>query len=285
MSQQAHRPAPPTADATTDRPGSVAADAVADLPAPGTANAVAPRPEPRDAEMFPPFSELLEAMRSPAANRSDIDAFIAAMGRPPTADEQPRARADELLALMARDNPLGDYKGRDGTKVRHAAKSALLALGYPYALELPPELLDSPRPRARSRPYTGPGVEGVIASLVSALYQTGLVAVMHLFLGIWSRDALNPLAGFFIPALLATWIPTLCALIGFGTGQRTLHRIGSWGQWLLMAVWALASLSSIPTWGPVLLSILPWHVTLWAALAMRPGPEPTTPAPQPASKP
>ncbi|RKG67969.1 hypothetical protein D7V88_40865, partial [Corallococcus terminator] len=201
MSQQTHRPAPPTADATNDLPESLAADAMADLPgasnamsdAPAlvmaanamtdvpasavSANAMADLPAPEAAanamadlpapeavkvmdtlpaaanarpqlpvpvtnEAFPPFAELLDAVRSPGAVRADIDAFIAAMGRPLTEEETPRARADVLLDLMARENPLGDYRGLDGTKVRHAAQAALLSLGYPYALELPPELLD-----------------------------------------------------------------------------------------------------------------------------------------------
>ncbi|RKH02490.1 hypothetical protein D7Y13_35530 [Corallococcus praedator] len=289
MSQQTYRPAPPTADATADLPESVAADAMADLTGaanamgtvPATATARAPLPVPEEA--FPPFAELLNAVRSPGADRVDIEAFIAAMGRAPTAEETPRARADVLLDLMARENPMGDYRGRDGTKVRHAAKAALLSLGYPYALELPPELLDTPQART-TEPYTGPGAVGVVATLLSALYQSGIVLVAQLVLSFRNFDWDRPWTEPFLPALLAVWVPTLCALFGLGLGKRTLHVVGAWGLWLLLAAWSVASIIGVVESGPFWPLFLPWHLALWAAWTMRPGPDPEAPAPQPASK-
>ncbi|MCY1040997.1 hypothetical protein OV208_06680 [Corallococcus sp. bb12-1] len=322
MSQQTHRPAPPTADATNDLPESLAADAMADLPGasnamsdapasvmasnamsdapasvmasnamadlpapeavkamdalPAAATERAPLPVPK--ETFPPFAELLDAVRSPGAVRADMDALIAGMGRPPTEDETPRARADILLDLMARENPMGDYRGRDGTKVRHAAKAALLSLGYPFALELPPELLDSPQARSTAELYTGPGTVGVVATLLSALYQTGVILAAQVFMSFLHFNQEHWWTEPFFPGLLAVWIPTLCALFGLGLGQRTLHSVGAVGLWLVMAAWSAASLVVLTTSSPFWLLFLPWHVALWAAWTMRPGPEPEAPA-------
>ncbi|CAM4321818.1 hypothetical protein G4177_28525 [Corallococcus sp. ZKHCc1 1396] len=288
MSQQAHRPAPPGADTTTDLPEAVAADAMTDLPSPGGMDAMAGRPEavatdarirrpePVATETFPPLTELLDAVRSPGMVRADIDALIAALGRPLPADESPRARADVLLYLMDRDNPLGHHRGRDRTTVRHAAKDALLSLGYPYALELPPELLETPA-RAHpvpSKPYTGPGAVGIAATLLSALYQSGVVAVAQLVMSFGHFDWERPWTEPFLPALLAVWIPTLSALFGHGLGNRTAHVVGSWGLWLLAAAWSVAALVGLSASQPFWLFVLPWHLALWSAWTMRPGPDP-----------
>ncbi|RKG69642.1 hypothetical protein D7V88_40130 [Corallococcus terminator] len=125
---------------------------------------------------------------------------------------------------------------------------------------------------------------GVVATLLSALYQSGIVALGQLVLSFQGFDRDHPLTEPFFPALLAVWIPTLCALFGLGLGKRTLHVGGMWGLWLLVAGWSAASIVGLIHSGPVWPLFLPWHLALWAAWTMRPGPDPKAPAPQPASK-
>ena len=109
----------------------------------------------------PSLPELLEGVRGPGRVRENVDAFLQALGQPPSGDETPRARADLLLSLME-DAAVRDYTGSDGRTVRAAAVEGLLALGYPYALEVPPEALAQARaesaPEAASQrvPSAGP---------------------------------------------------------------------------------------------------------------------------------
>lgn len=251
MSQQAHRPAPPTVAAETH-----------DLPAPVVA------------ETFLPLAALLEEVKSPRVLRSDIDALIAALGRAPPSDESPRARADVLLELMARENPVGDYAGKGGRKVRHAAQDALLSLGYPYALELPPELLESRAPAKDSgKAPTGPGMGGVIGTLLSLLYQTLLCGLGHLLNRYTSIDLLGQVLSPFALGGLVIWASALSSFLGHSLENRTLQRVGSVGLWIQFVFWAAASVFFMSSEGPIIPVFLPWHLTLWAAYAMRPVPE------------
>ena len=258
MSQQAHRPAPPTADETTDAAEPVAA---------------------QTAEAFPPLAALLAQVKSPGMVRADIDALIAAMGRAPAADESLRERADLLLGLMSRDNPVGKYRGENWTTVRQAAKAALLALGYPYALELPPEMVESypsaPPVDDSTPPGPGPGAGSVVVTLLSSLYQTGLLSLVATFTGARRIDWDSPLEQSLILGMVGVWLPALCAFLGHGLGKRWLQVIGAVGLWLLFVGWGLASLAGTASLGPGSLLLLPWHLALWAAIVMRPVPEKT----------
>ncbi|RKG92763.1 hypothetical protein D7V97_40575 [Corallococcus sp. CA053C] len=251
MSQQAHRPAPPTTDETPDAPAPVVA------------------------ETFLPLAVLLEEVKSPGVLRSDIDALIAALGRAPPPDESLRERADLLLGLMARENPVGDYVGKGGRKVRHAAKDALLSLGYPYALELPPELLEPQAPVTTSDevPSPGPGPGGVIITLLSVLCQTLFCVLGQLLSGYFGKDFRGQVLSPFVLAGLIIWVSTLSSFFGHSLGNRTLQRGGSVGLWLQFVFWAVASLFVLSSENPLAFVFLPWHLTLGAALSMRPVPE------------
>src|SRR5689334_5354316 len=96
------------------------------------------------APISPPLSltELREAMSSPGVIPSEVDALQAAIARPPGDGESLRERADFLLSLMALPEEAADRTGSTGLTVRAAAVEALMELGFPYALEVPPEVLE-----------------------------------------------------------------------------------------------------------------------------------------------
>ncbi|WP_232293503.1 hypothetical protein [Stigmatella aurantiaca] len=88
------------------------------------------------------LSELVEGVRSPAAERKDVDALLQGLARPLAVDESPRQRADLLLSLL-NSRHICSMRGTAGGSVEAAAVRALMELGHPYALEIPPEALDS----------------------------------------------------------------------------------------------------------------------------------------------
>ena len=114
--------------------------------------------------------ELLEVVRSPGVVHADVDALLQGLARPLAEDESPRARADFLLFLIEAPDVHG-MQGSDGRTVRAAAVQALLELGYPYALELPPEALpDASRPKGGAQEIP---IVGLIATLAGVLAQLG----------------------------------------------------------------------------------------------------------------
>jgi hypothetical protein len=77
-----------------------------------------------------------------------VDALLRGLSRPLGDGETARERA-ELLLLLIKDKRVGSFKGSSGQRVRAASAEALMALGHPYALELPPEALDAMREEER----------------------------------------------------------------------------------------------------------------------------------------
>jgi hypothetical protein len=118
---------------------------------------------------------LANAVRSPGATQVDVDDFLEALARPPDAEEAPRSRADLLLALLE-DPILAERMGSQGQSARAATLEALLAMGYPYALEVPPEVLERIR-RDQPRPFPKHALRGLwLAATASALPFLTLVA-------------------------------------------------------------------------------------------------------------
>ncbi|WP_224371576.1 hypothetical protein [Hyalangium versicolor] len=90
------------------------------------------------------LSVLVSTVRSPGVTRNDVDALLQRLARPLADGESPRARADVLLSLLE-SSDVGELQGSEkGLTVHAAAVQALLELGYPYALEIPPEALTGP---------------------------------------------------------------------------------------------------------------------------------------------
>ncbi len=260
MPQQALRSAP-SSSATDEAPADV--------------------PEPIAAEAFPPLTLLLEEVRSPGMVRADIDALIVGLGRPPAPDEPLRERADLLLGLLDRSNPVGDYASSGGMKVRHAAKEALLALGYPYAMELPPDLLETEREGGRK-----PGLSGgnITLAVVSLLYQSGgLVALWFLLDYFRMPAAAEVLLGAGAGLVLAT----VCALMGHHSRSRDMQSVGSALLWVATVGWILLALPAAVFTSGMALLFVPWHLAMWTAIALRPEDDPEKPpaprAPRPRS--
>lgn len=151
------------------------------------------------------LSELLEQVRAPGAERKDVDALLTGLERPLAEDESPRARADFLLALL-NSRRLRAMKGSKGQSVRAAAVQAMMELGHPYALELPPEALEA-RGRESSTSHgtgaRGLSTLGIILSIIGSV--PGLV---------------------FGPIGLLLAVPCALALFGGAVESRGLHKAG-----------------------------------------------------------
>ncbi len=93
----------------------------------------------------------MRLLREPGAAVEEVDAFLEDLSAPRPQGEPPRVRADVMLDLLE-DARLCALTGTDGRRVGVVALEALLGLGYPYALELTPEMLALARGSRRSRP-------------------------------------------------------------------------------------------------------------------------------------
>ncbi len=110
--------------------------------------------------------ELMERARAPDAARPEVDALLRGLALPLAPGEDARARAD-LLHDILEDKRVRAFTGSKGRRVAHAVVEALVALGYPYALEVPPELLAEYRQAPRSGEETS-----------SAAWMRGLVVIV-----------------------------------------------------------------------------------------------------------
>ena len=224
--------------------------------------------------------ELKEAMSSPGVVQAEVDALLAAIVRPPADDETPRARADFLQSLVELPEEARDRTGSDGRTVRAAAVEALLELGYPYALEVHPDVLQAVRLEAVRRKKGAPpqgvsGTEGVITLMAGAV-QLGMLA---LFVSPRQSHASSD-ALMLLPMGLVV-LPPLSALFGGLLESRRLQSLGALGMALQGLVWLLVALmkSSAPSSaGRLFLLFIPWYLPLVAAYLMRPKSEPEDPA-------
>ncbi|WP_309897091.1 hypothetical protein [Archangium sp.] len=164
-----------------------------------------------------PLREWVEAVRSPGVTREEVEGLLHGLSAPLAEGESTRERADQLLHLL-QDEALVELTDQDGRQAGPAALEALLALGYPYALEVHPEVLSR---LDRLRPWTLPrsGRWGLGLAAFAALLPT--VTVVLRSTRDWSRylDALAILGGvLFLPAVLSVvaeryrlrWLKALC---------------------------------------------------------------------------
>jgi hypothetical protein len=219
-----------------------------------------------------PLAELREAMSSPGVIQAEVDGLLRALARPLADDETPRARADFLLSLMELSGESGERAGSDGRTVRAAAVEALLELGYPYALEVPPEVLERVR---REQPHQDREARGVPAP-------GWLPAVVVTLLGLLGQLFLVLLAVFRVSALLQkpalitllglVGLPPLLALVGLGAKHPGLQRLGAWGMRLQGLGWlgfSLMEASRSYRFNEFML-LLPWYLPLLAGFLMTP---------------
>jgi hypothetical protein len=203
-----------------------------------------PAPPTAEAELSSPpkgrrsLSTLIDEVRAPGANQIDVDALLRGLARPLGPEQSPRERADLLLALIE-DPQLSDLAGSNDRTVRGASIQALMALGYPYALEVPPEALgfkdSSQRQAPESLLSTSKGKWGF--GLVVAMGVLMMIPALILAVEVKSVQTLLVTLAFsagstFLPAGLTVW--------GHNLESKLLKGLGS--LWLL----AVGMLSLVP---------------------------------------
>jgi hypothetical protein len=188
------------------------------------------------------LSELLEVVRSPGVFRADVDALLQGLARPLAEDESPRARADFLLSLIEAPD-VSDMRGNDGRTVRATAVRALLDLGYPYALEVPPEALSEASLHSKGGVQEIP-TAGLIATLAGVLVQFGYA--MPAVLKLLERDDTGSLVGAII--LLGMVLgPAASAVLGGWLRSRGLQRFGLLFMALTGSLWLVGFAFSFVT--------------------------------------
>ena len=213
--------------------------------------------------------ELKEAMSSPGVIQAEVDALFAAIARPPADGETPRARADFLLSLMDLPEEARERKGSDGRTVRAAALEALMELGYPYALEVHPDVLEAVRgdafggkDAARSIPISKPAIAVTLLALISQVIMLVLIAM--------SRGRSYVGETFHLITLGLIVGPPLLAASGHALGMRGMQSMGARGMMLQGLVWLfIAWLDSGTYQGYLPLVLIPWYLPLIAAVLMR----------------
>jgi hypothetical protein len=176
---------------------------------------------------------LLAELRAPGVMKADVDALLRGLALPLVSGETPRERADFLLSLIE-SSDVNDMQGTDGRTVRAAAVRALLDLGYPYALEIPPEALgDVPGARGGQGAQELP-VAGLVATFTGLMVQLfkGLPVTLELLSS--EKSTANVYGLIFLTALLG---PALSATLGGWKRMRWLQRLGLLTMALTGALW------------------------------------------------
>lgn len=191
----------------------------------------------------PPLTSLVEEVRSPGTGRAEVDALLAGLSQPLPPEHSPRERADLLLSLIG-DEVIATYTGSDGRTVREAAVQALIALGYPYALEVPPEALAASSRKKRGAGLgnlsTRAGLAGFGLVILAALVQAATGVVLGNFFKSTTFSAVALIIGF-----TSALIPAILALGGESEGSSRHKKVGTAWLKILSALWAVSGLFSL----------------------------------------
>ncbi|MCP3137257.1 hypothetical protein [Pyxidicoccus xibeiensis] len=229
---------------------------------------------------FPPsasLTELRQAMTSPGLIQAEVDALLAAIARPPGDTESPRERADYLLSLLSLPDEASERRGTNGRSLRASALEALMELGYPYALEVPPEVLEAVRLEEPGGAREGGASMPAIVFTVVTL----LVQLVMLFLFSWGdRTSHSHDSGMDTLSMISLGLvvlPPLAALFGHLLDWRRLQSMGVSGMVLQGAFWFLYALGQrVGVW---VMLVVPWYLPLLSAYLMRQRSEPDDTAP------
>ena len=182
-----------------------------------TGELLADLPEPVSPAELPSPRWLLEEVRTPGVARAEVDALLSGLARPLGPGESARERAD-LLHEILEDKEISEYSGSGGRKVGHAAVLQLGELGFPYALEVPPELFAEARAAAGGGTFFSGAGSNPRLGVGLATLAGGLEVLPALFLALDGRSGDMDVALFwilgvsltsFVPALLADTEPVL----------------------------------------------------------------------------
>ena len=183
-----------------------------------------------------PLEHALAEARAPGADERVRRAFADRLSRLDLGS--PRATADYLQTLLA-SGDLATLRASDGTSARAVAVERLLALGYPYALEVSPEDLAHWRSERPSEAADGRGL-------------SILVMTVAVCLSLWGVS--DPPTGFGLATVLALQAVTVA-----GAVRPALRR------WARKTVFALGVLACIVGFKYGVATVLPGMAGLVAA--------------------
>ena len=227
-----------------------------------TGELLADIPEPVSPAELPSPRWLLEEVRTPGAARAEVDALLSGLARPLGPGESARERAD-LLHEILEDKEVREYSGSGGRKAGHAAVLQLVELGFPYALEVPPELFAEARAAAGGGSSSGDGSSPRLGVVLSTL-AGGLEVLPALLFGLDGRSGDMPVALFWILLVsLTSFVPAVLADTEPVVSRRWLHylMLGAVAApalpWFLAAVLVLGIAGMNGAFLPALLFLLP----------------------------
>jgi len=205
-------------------------------------------------EALPPLTSLIEAARAPGAGRAEVDALLAGLSQPLPPEQSPREHADLLLSLIG-DDMIASYTGTNGRTVRKAAIQALMTLGYPYALEVPPEALEE---KSREEEPVGPGIlstasgrSGFGLVILAGVLQAAAVALLGYFISEPTVTAIGLAIVF-----ATTFLPAILAVVGQHVGSSGLKKTGLVWLKVTAALWGLIGVLSLSGMALALIPLL-----------------------------
>ena len=173
-----------------------------------------------------PLDHALAEARAPGADERVRRTFVDRLARLDLGS--PRSTADCLQALLA-SGELATLRASDGTSARAIAVERLLALGYPYALEVSPEDLAHWRADRPSEAADGRGLSVLVMTVAVCLSLWGVsdpptgfgVAVVLALEAVTVGVAVRPgIRGWARRATFALGV--LCCALGLRYGVATL---------------------------------------------------------------
>lgn len=177
----------------------------------------------------PSLKALIQEVLAPGAARADVDALLTSLARPPPLEPSRREHADLLLSLIE-DPHIGSFTGSEGRTVRAAAVLALVELGYPYALEVPPDALEAhpTKPREATDP---PDLDTKAWIGLWLMVGLGLLEISPFILGPSRHSSIE--WGFVLAVASTNILPA--SLTALGRGQGLSFFLGLGLLWLLLA--------------------------------------------------
>jgi hypothetical protein len=223
-----------------------------------------PRPETSSEESLqrlprrPSLPALVERLQL-SGTPEEVDALIRGLARPLEEGESPRQRADFLLSLIESPDK-STLRGTNGRGVGDAAVKALMNLGYPYALEVPPEALASFRASTGKNKQRVLPIAGIVIAALTLALQ-GLVSVPMALYYLFSE---KPFWSILLTIGLLVPIPT--SLLGGGLRKPTAQSVGLKAMWTAAVGWLITALTFAKT-TPVPILFIPLLLSLGMALS------------------